>query len=58
MDEETLKILEATSKLQNEMKKRNMQIKPLGDQLFTNISEGKSLRAAIMLTAKLKSGQA
>jgi len=31
MDEETLKILEATSRLQNEMKKRNMQIKPFGD---------------------------
>jgi hypothetical protein len=52
VSEETLKIFEATQKLQNEIR-RSMQPQSVmpGDQFYTNIAQGKSLKAALLLSA-------
>ena len=50
MSEETLKILEATQKLQNEIRK-SMIPQPIGDQFKDSIAQGKSLKAALLLSA-------
>jgi hypothetical protein len=52
VSEETLRILEATQKLQNEIRKTMIpQVALPGDQFKANIAQGKSLKAALLLSA-------
>jgi hypothetical protein len=53
--DDTMKIVEETQKLQREMRRKHLQYRPLiSDQLYTNMAEGKSLRAALLLTQKIR----
>lgn len=54
--DDTKRILEATQKLQSEIRRRNMQ--PVyHDQLYLNLAEGRSLRAALLMSAKSGGGK-